>query len=159
MLMRARTSGLTLIEMVITVAIIGLLVSIAAPLTEIVIQRSREQELKAALMTLRTAIDAYKEAADNGRVERSLDDSGYPLSLEQLVNGVTDKRSPSGAKLYFLRRIPRDPFADPTQPPARSWGLRAYDSPPDAPREGKDVYDVYSRAEGKALDGSAYREW
>lgn len=157
--MRARTSGFTLIEMVITVAIIGLLVSIAAPLTEIVIQRNREQELKAALMTLRNAIDAYKEAADNGRVERTLDDSGYPRSLEQLVDGVTDKRSPSGAKLYFLRRIPRDPFSDPTQTPARSWGLRAYDSPPDAPREGKDVYDVYSRAEGKALDGSPYREW
>lgn len=157
--MRARQSGFTLIEVVITVAIIGLLASIAAPLTATVIQRSQEQELKTALMTLRNAIDAYKDAVDAGRVERSLDDTGYPRSLEILVNGVTDKRSPAGAKIYFLRRIPRDPFSDPTVPPARSWGLRAYDSPPDAPREGRDVYDVYSQAEGKGLDGTPYREW
>jgi len=151
--------GFTLIEVVITVALIGLLASIAAPLTATVVRRGQEQELKAALMTLRNAIDAYKEAADAGRVARSVGDSGYPRSLEMLVDGVTDQRSPSGAKIYFLRRIPRDPLGDRTLPPARSWGLRAYDSPPDAPREGKDVYDVYSQAGGKALDGTLYREW
>lgn len=157
--MRARQCGFTLIEVVITVAIIGLLASMAAPLTATVIRRSQEQELKTALITLRNAIDAYKEAVDAGRVERSLDDTGYPRSLEVLVNGVTDKRSPSGAKIYFLRRIPRDPFSDPAVPPIRTWGLRAYDSPPDAPREGRDVYDVYSQAEGKGLNGTSYREW
>lgn len=157
--MRARQTGFTLIEVVVTVAIIGLLASIAAPLTATVVRRSQEQELKAALMTLRNAIDSYKEAIDAGRVEQSLDDTGYPRSLEVLVQGVTDKRSPKGAKIYFLRRIPRDPFSDPALAPASSWGLRSYDSPPEAPREGRDVYDVYSRSEGKALDGTRYREW
>lgn len=157
--MRARHSGFTLIEVVVTVAIIGLLASIAAPLTATVVRRGQEQELKAALMTLRNAIDSYKEALDAGRIERSLDDTGYPRSLQVLVDGVTDQRSPKGAKIYFLRRIPRDPFSDPALAPARSWGLRAYDSPPDAPREGRDVYDVYSRSEGQALDGTRYRDW
>lgn len=157
--MRTRPTGFTLIEVVITVAIIGLLASIAAPLTATVVRRSQEQELKAALMSLRNAIDSYKEAVDAGRVERSLDDSGYPRSLEVLVLGVTDKRSPAGAKIYFLRRIPRDPFSEATLPPARSWGLRAYDSPPDAPREGRDVFDVFSQSAGQALDGTRYREW
>ena len=157
--MRPAHAGFTLIELVITVAIIGLLASIAAPLTETVVQRGKEQDLKAALMSMRDAIDAYKEAADSGRIERAAAESGYPRSLEVLVDGVTDKRSAAAGKIYFLRRIPRDPFADPAQPAAQSWGLRSYDSPPDAPRAGKDVYDVYSLAEGKALDGSVYREW
>lgn len=156
---RRAAGGFSLIEVVITVAIIGILASIAAPLTETVVQRGKEQELKQALMTLRNAIDAYKEAADGGRVERSVGDSGYPKTLESLVLGVADRQSPSGAKIYFLRRIPRDPMADPALPAAKSWGLRSYDSPPDAPQEGKDVFDVYSLASGTALDGTPYREW
>lgn len=156
---RRSAGGFSLIEVVITVAIIGILASIAAPLTETVVQRGKEQELKQALMTLRNAIDAYKEAADGGRVERSVGDSGYPKTLESLVLGVTDRQSASGAKIYFLRRIPRDPLADPALPAAKSWGLRSYDSPPDAPQEGKDVFDVYSLASGTALDGTPYREW
>jgi general secretion pathway protein G len=157
--MRPAHAGFTLIELVITVAIIGLLASIAAPLTETVVRRGKEQELKAALISLRDAIDAYKEAADSGRIEHAAAESGYPRSLEILVDGVTDRRSAAAGKIYFLRRIPRDPFADPAQPAAQSWGLRSYDSPPDAPRAGKDVFDVYSLAEGKALDGTVYREW
>ncbi|MBI2276140.1 MAG: type II secretion system protein [Dechloromonas sp.] len=156
---RQRVTGFSLIEVVITVAIIGILASVAAPLTETVVRRGKEQELKQALMTLRNAIDAYKEAVDSGRVERSIDDSGYPKSLDALVAGVTDRQSPSGARIYFLRRIPRDPLADPAQPAGKSWGLRSYDSPPDAPREGKDVFDVYSLAAGQGLDGTPYREW
>lgn len=156
---RRSQSGFSLIEVVITVAIIGVLASAAAPLTETVVRRSKEQELKTALMTLRNAIDAYKEAADGGRVEKPAGESGYPKSLDVLVAGVTDKQSPSGAKIYFLRRIPRDPLADPAQAADKTWGLRSYDSPPDAPREGKDVYDVYSLASGDGLDGSPYREW
>jgi general secretion pathway protein G len=157
--MRPAHAGFTLIELVITVAIIGLLASIAAPLTETVVRRGKEQELKSALMSMRDAIDAYKEAGDNGRIERAAAESGYPPTLDVLVEGVTDKRSPAAHKIYFLRRIPRDPFADPAQPAAQSWGLRSYDSPPEAPRAGKDVFDVYSLAEGKALDGTIYREW
>ena len=154
-----RAAGFTLIELVITVAIIGLLAGIAAPLMETVVRRGKEQELKIALMQMRDAIDAYKDAADSGRVERGSGESGYPRSLEVLVAGVVDRRSPAAARIYFLRRIPRDPLADPARPPAQSWGLRSYDSAPDAPREGKDVFDVYSLAEGNALNGTVYREW
>ncbi|HXE49727.1 MAG TPA: type II secretion system protein [Ramlibacter sp.] len=157
--MRRTQTGFTLIELVITVAIIGLLASIAAPLTETVVRRGKEQELKAALMSMRDAIDAYKDAGDAARIERAVGESGYPRSLQVLVDGVLDKRSPAGDKIYFLRRVPRDPFADPALPAAESWGLRSYDSPPDAPQAGKDVFDVYSRTEGKALDGTSYREW
>jgi len=154
-----RQGGFTLVEVVITVVILGLLAGIAMPLTETVVRRSKEQELKTALMTLRNAIDAYKDAAEAGRVERKVGDTGYPTSLEILVAGVVDRRSPAGAKIYFLRRIPRDPLGDPAQPPDRTWGLRSYDSPPDSPRPGKDVFDVHSLSDGKALDGTLYREW
>ncbi|HXD43406.1 MAG TPA: type II secretion system protein [Ramlibacter sp.] len=157
--MRRTQNGFTLVELVITVAIIGLLASIAAPLTETVVRRGKEQELKTALMKMRDAIDAYKDAGDAARIDRAAGESGYPRSLQTLVDGVPDKRSPGGAKMYFLRRIPRDPFADPALPAAETWGLRSYDSPPDAPRAGKDVFDVYSQTEGKALDGTSYREW
>lgn len=153
------STGFSLIEVVVTVAIIGILASVAAPLTETVVLRSKEQELKTALMTLRNAIDAYKEAGDAGRIERSVGESGYPRTLDTLVLGVVDRQSPSGAKIYFLRRIPRDPLADPALPAAKTWGLRAYDSPPDSPRDGKDVFDVYSLASGKGLDETPYREW
>lgn len=151
--------GFTLVELVITVAIIGILASVAAPLTETVVRRSREQELKTALTSLRDAIDAYKDAFDNGRIKRSLGDTGYPPSLQTLVDGVPDQRSASAAKIYFLRRIPRDPTADPTLPAAETWGLRSYASPPDAPSAGSDVFDVRSLSEGKGLDGTSYRDW
>ena len=157
--MRRSQFGFTLVELVITVAIIGLLASIAAPLTETVVRRSKEQELKAALTSMRDAIDAYKDAVESGRIQKAVGDSGYPPSLEVLVSGVPDKRNPAADKIYFLRRIPRDPLADPSRPPAQTWGLRSYDSPPDAPRAGRDVFDVYSLSEGKGLDGTAYREW
>jgi general secretion pathway protein G len=152
-------SGFTLIEAVITVAIIALLASIAAPMTETVLRRGKERDLKNALMTIRSAIDAYKEAADVQRVAKAAGDSGYPPSLAVLVNGVPDLRSPGHQKIYFLRRIPRDPFAAREVPDEDTWGLRSYDSPPDAPHEGKDVFDVYSLAESDGLNGIPYRKW
>jgi general secretion pathway protein G len=157
--MHGKRRGFTLIELVVTVAIIGVLAAIAAPLAETVVRRSKEQELKAALMSMRDAIDAYKEAGDSGRITRPVGDSGYPASLEVLVNGSVDRGSAAGSKIYFLRRVPRDPFGDPAVSAGETWGLRSSDSPPDAPRAGKDVFDVRSLSDGKALDGTNYRDW
>ncbi|MNM92360.1 Type II secretion system protein G precursor [compost metagenome] len=155
--MRAR--GFTLIEVVITLAILGLLASIAAPLTETVIRRGKEQDLRDALYQIRDALDAYKREADAGHIEKSVGSSGYPPKLQVLVEGVRDQRSAKGAKIYFLRRLPRDPFADPKLKPEESWGLRAYDSSAAEPHDGEDVFDVYSLARGKGLNGIPYREW
>lgn len=153
-------SGFTLIEMVITVAIVALLATGAQPISELVVQRAKEQQLRRSLREIRDAIDRYKRAADEGRILESSDDSGYPKRLEDLVAGVVDQKSINRAKIYFLRRIPRDPFnPDTSSPPATTWGKRSYASPPDDPHEGKDVYDVYSLAAGKGIDGRPYRDW
>jgi general secretion pathway protein G len=154
-----RIHGFSLIELIVTVAIVALLASIAMPMTETVVRRAKEQELKAALYRIRDAIDAYKRAFDAGQIEKVVDANGYPPSLETLVEGVRDVRSPTGAKLYFLSRIPRDPFADPALAPAQTWGLRSYASSADDPYPGDDVFDVYSTAAGNGLNGIPYREW
>ncbi len=152
--------GFTLIELVVTLALLGVLAMLAAPLAETAVQRSREQALRASLREIRDAIDRYHDAVLQGRVVRNLGDSGYPPSLAVLVSGVPDAQDPKGGRLYFLRRLPRDPFfADARADAASSWGLRSYASPPDEPREGDDVYDVYSTAAGSGLDGTPYREW
>jgi len=157
---RMRCAGFTLIEMVITVAIVGILASAALPLTELSVKRAKEQQLQEALRQIRTALDDYKRAADEGRIARSDLETGYPKSLALLVDGVSDQKSPDRKKIYFLRRLPRDPFAtDVALPAAQTWGKRAYASPPDAPREGEDVYDVYSLSSGLGINGVRYRDW
>lgn len=156
----SRARGFTLIELVITVAIVGLLATSALPLVELTVKRAKEQELKAALREIRTAVDAYKLAADQGRIEQEVDVSGYPPTLDTLFAGVDDARNPEKAKIYFMRRLPRDPFfPDGSVPAAETWGLRSYASPPDDPQPGDDVYDVYTLATGTALNGTAYRDW
>ena len=154
-----RQRGFTLIEMLVVLAIVGLLASAARPMLTLTHQRSQEFELRSALRNLRTAIDAYKRASDEGRVGKPADASGYPPDLQALVDGVPDIRTASGERIYFLRSLPRDPFADPTLPAAQTWALRAYDSPPNSPREGRDVFDIHSRAERIALDGSNVKDW
>lgn len=152
-------SGFTLIELVITVAIVAILASAAVPLTQLAVQRGKEQELRSALRQIREAIDVYKQAADEGRIEKEADASGYPPALADLVNGVEDIKKPDKPKIYFLRRLPRDPFAADDVKAEDTWGLRAYASPPDDPKEGDDVFDVYSLAEGEGLNGVPYRKW
>jgi general secretion pathway protein G len=155
-----RESGFTLLELLITVAIVGLLASIALPLSELAMKRSTEQDLRRSLREIREGLDAYKRASDEGRITRSADQSGYPPTLTALVEGVTDAKSPSGATLRFLRRVPRDPlFADASGAAEKTWGVRSYESPVDAPRPGSDVFDVYSTSAGTGLNGIPYKEW
>jgi general secretion pathway protein G len=152
-------NGFTLIELLVTVVIVAILASVAMPLSALSQQRTKEQELRQSLREIRMAIDAYKQAVDEGKVARSLDQSGYPPKLSILVAGTTDVKSPVSKKMYFLRRIPRDPFAEADVDAESSWGKRSYDSPPDAPHTGKDVYDVYSQSDQTGLNGVPYREW
>lgn len=157
---RKRHAGFTLIELVITVAIVGLLASAAFPLTSMVIQREKESELRAALRDIRGAIDAYKEAVEGGRVMIDADKSGYPANLKLLYEGVEDATSPEKTMIYFMRRLPRDPFfPDGTAAPEDTWGLRSYASPPEAPQPGDDVFDVFSLSKNRDLNGVPYHDW
>ena len=155
-----KKSGFTLIELMVTVAIVSLLATVAFPLAEVTAKRSKEEDLRHALRQIREAIDAYKQVWDEGHIEKKLGATGYPPELETLVEGVKDAKSPEGKKIYFLRRLPRDPMSrDSEATPEETWGKRSYDSPPDDPQDGEDVFDVYSLNEDEGLNGIPYREW
>jgi general secretion pathway protein G len=157
---RTRERGFTLIELLITVAIVAVLASAAMPLNELTHKRAKEHDLRRALREIRAGIDAYKQASDEGRILKRIGESGFPKRLEELAEGIEDEKSPKRERIYFLRRIPRDPFAaDAVQAAAETWGKRAYSSPPDDPRDGEDVFDVYTLAAGKGINGRLYREW
>ncbi len=152
--------GFTLIELVITVAIVAILASVAMPLNELVLQRAKEQDLRRSLREIREAIDAYKQASDDGRIQKKVGESGYPRRLDELVAGVEDQKNPKKEKIYFLRRLPRDPLnPEATLSAADTWGKRSYASAPDEPRDGEDVFDVFSLATGTGINGRPYREW
>lgn len=155
-----RLRGFTLIEMLVTLSLVGLLAMVSMPLYEVTSVRLRETELRDGLRRLRDAIDAYKAAADRNMIQREAGDSGYPPDLDVLVHGVEDLSDARHGKLVFLRQMPRDPFAtDPTLPAARTWALRSYGDPPGQSSSGPDVYDVASRSERRGLNGIPYKDW
>ena len=151
-------AGYSFVELLVVTTIILILASAVMPLARIATQRQREAELRRALREVRTAIDKYKDAVDQGKIggtDVKVGSEGYPPSLETLVEGVTPLNDATGRKLKFLRRIPVDPM---TREP--EWGLRSYQDDEDATSwGGGNVYDVYSKSQGTALDGTKYRDW
>ena len=150
--------GYTFVELIIVTAMLLILASITVPLVQVAKQRTREAELRRALREMRTAIDRYKDAADQmviAPTELSAEDMGYPPDLETLVEGVTRANDATGIPLKFLRRVPVDPMTSSTE-----WGLRSYQDKPDSRSwGGQNVFDVYTKSEAEALDGTNYRDW
>lgn len=143
-----------------TLAIVSVLAAAAFPLSELSARRVKEKELRDALGQIRSALDAYKQASDDGRLLRTADDSGFPPDLRVLVEGVVNAKDPAGRKIRFLRRIPRDPLSeDATLSAHQTWAKRSYESPATEPREGTDVFDVYSVSTKIGLNGVPYRQW
>jgi len=148
---RRAGAGMTLVELIVAMSILMLLTTLALPLARVTIQREREHELRAALHEMRDAIDRYKDAADRGAFQIKLGTDGYPPDLEKLVKG----EDVNGKKLRFLRRIPVDPMTGTTD-----WGLRSSQDAPDSTSTGgENVFDVYTKSNGTALDGSKYIDW
>ncbi|HKD03240.1 MAG TPA: type II secretion system protein [Terriglobales bacterium] len=148
---RSRAGGFTLIELIVATAILVILTGLAVPMARISIKREKEHELRAALWEMRDAIDRYKDAADRGAFQTKVGSEGYPPDLDTLVKGV----DVGGKKLRFLRRIPNDPMTNSTD-----WGLRAMKDDPDSDSWGGDnVFDVYTKSQGDALDGTKYKDW
>lgn len=155
-----QSRGFTLIELLVTLTLLAVLATLVVPLAQVQVQRQKEQTLRLSLREIRAAIDAYKRASDDGRIPVRAGATGYPPSLTVLVDGVPDQRDPKGRKIYFLRSVPNDPFSDDSAAKEdQGWGKRAYASEASEPKEGDDVYDIYSRSTLTGLNGVPYRKW
>jgi general secretion pathway protein G len=156
--MKRGEHGFTFLELVIVTAILMILASTIMPMTQVTAQRQREVELRRSLREIRTAIDKFKDAVDQGQIpttELEPGNEGYPPDLETLVNGVSAANDASGRKLKFLRKIPIDPMTN-----SPDWGKRAYQDRPDSQAwGGKNVFDVYTTHKGTGLDGTKYQDW
>ena len=151
MLRRHRERGLTLVELIVAIAILAILAGAAVPLARTTVRRSKERELRRDLWEMRDAIDRYKDAADRGAFQIKVGTEGYPPDLETLVKGIDS----NGKKLRFLRRIPVDPMTG-----SAEWGMRSMQDEPDSESwGGQNVFDVYTKSQGTALDGTKYSEW
>ena len=158
----ANYQGFTLIELVVTVAIVAILASVAMPMLQVTVQRTKENELRANLRQIREAIDAYKKATDEGRIKKIIGESGYPPNLEILVNGIVDEKDPNRHVTKFIRKIPLDPMQAPSNSNenlTNNWGLRSYASDASSPAEGDDVYDVYSLSQQVGINGLPDSQW
>ena len=142
---------MTLVELIVAIAIMAILGTGVLPITRTVVKREREKELRAALWTMRDAIDRYKDAADRGAFMIKLDSGGYPPDLDELVKGVDVQ----GKKIKFLRHVPMDPMTH-----SAEWGMRSMqDDPTSDSWGGQAVFDVYTKSQGTALDGTKYSDW
>ncbi|GAB7548851.1 hypothetical protein CS8_085480 [Cupriavidus sp. 8B] len=150
-----------MIELVVTLALVGIVALAILPFSELMVQREKEQELRLALRQIRTALDAYKDASDYGSIEREVGASGYPPTLTVLVTGVKDAKDPKAGLLMFLRSVPRDPFfnGDATTPAEDTWNSRAYGSVESSPQGGNDVFDVTSKSDRLGINGIPYKDW
>jgi general secretion pathway protein G len=150
-LTRSKSHGLTLIELLIAIAILMILTSAAIPMVRVTVKREKERELRRDLWDMRDAIDRYKDVADTGKIQVKVGSDGYPPDLETLVKGV----DVNGKKIRFLRKIPVDPMTGQAE-----WGMRSeQDDPESESYGGQGVFDVYSKSEGTALDGTKYKTW
>ena len=146
--------GFTLIELIATITILGILVGLSIPLARNSIKRERETELRQALREIRLALDKYKDASDQGKIEVPTDTEGYPQTLDTLVDGV-QLLGQAGKNIKFLRKIPLDPMTN-----SADWGMRSYQDEPTAQSwGGQNVFDIYTKSDGIAFDGTHYKDW
>ena len=160
MAQRSLMGGFTIIELLVVMAILGILSVVIMPLSEMLVASQKERELKQALWEIRGAIDEYKKVVTSVDNTAPNSASGYPPNLQILVDGIVHpKPEANGRHVYFLRMLPRDPFADKALAADKTWRLRSFTSPPENPEPGAEVFDVHSSSDAEALDGSYYAKW
>lgn len=157
------TKGFSFIELLVCLVIMSILAMIAIPTVELSVKRQKEQELRTALREVRNALDEYKYASDSNQIPKRIGESGYPPSLDILVKGVDNTKILDKNTIFFLRKVPVDPMSSQNfnlnDNSNRNWGLRSYESSAENPKEGEDIYDIYSKSTEIGLNGIPYNEW